>query len=307
MTDLSIIISVFNEDGNLLDLSEKLEQTIKDVSLEIIFVNDGSSDKSRIIIDDLCKKKPELYKALHFSRNFGHEAAMIAGIDYAKAKAIICMDSDLQHPPSVLSEMFKSFSEGNDIVLMQRKSRGDGRVKNFFSKIFYRRLSKLSKMRFVENASDFFLISARVANVLRTQYRERNRFLRGYIQNMGFKSKILQYDAPARQSGESSYTYRKLFRLSYSAIASFSNVPLNLSLWFGILMGFLSAGIGIYSIIMYFVEQPVSGYTTLVVLISFLSAVQFILIGILGKYIGFLFDEIKKRPIYIVEEKKNIS
>lgn len=306
MTELALVISVYNEEGNLQKLADSLKTSLEGINWVALFVNDGSIDGSKEILNVLSESDPVHYKALHFSKNYGHEAAMIAGIDHVSAEAVICMDSDLQHPPSVLVEMLDAFKKGSEIVLMQRKTRGDGGAKSFFSKIFYRRMSKISKMKFVENASDFFLISDRVAKVLRTEFRERNRFLRGYIQNIGFKSTFLQYDAPARQAGESSYSYRKLFRLSYSAIAAFSNAPLTLSLWFGIVMGFLSAGIGVYSIVMYFVDKPVSGYTTLVVLVSFLSAVQFILIGILGKYIAFLFDEVKKRPIYIVEEKKNI-
>lgn len=306
MVELSIIISVYNEEGNLHNLAEKLKQELKDYYWNAFFINDGSTDMSKTIIDELCSLDPDHFRGIHFSRNFGHEAAMIAGIDYADGKAIICMDADLQHPPTLLKKMFEAYKNGYEIVLMQRKSRGDGGLKNMFSKIFYKQLSKISGMQFAENASDFFLISHKVAQVLRTEFRERNRFLRGFIQNMGFRNTILQYDAPSRQAGESSYSYRKLFRLAYNAVAAFSNAPLTLSLWFGFAIGFLSAIVGVYSIIMYFVDRPVSGYTTLVVLISFLSAIQFFLIGILGKYIGFLMDEVKKRPIYIIEEKKNV-
>ena len=305
--ELSIVISVFNEEGNLSSLIEELKNNTAELNAEIIFVNDGSTDKSSEIIDAICIANADLCKAIHFSRNFGHEAAMIACIDHAQGGAIICMDADLQHPPSCIKEMFKSFMSGNDIVLMKRNSRGDGGFKNIFSKMFYRRLSRMSNMRFVDGASDFFLISNRVAHILRNDYRERNRFLRGYIQNVGFSFSTIPYDAPARVAGTSSYSYRKLFRLSYNAIAAFSNAPLKLSLVFGLIMGLLSAIVGVYSIVMYFVDKPVSGYTTLVVLISFIASVQFIIMGIMGKYIGFLFDEVKKRPIYIIKKKVAIN
>ncbi|PKP03224.1 MAG: glycosyl transferase family 2 [Bacteroidetes bacterium HGW-Bacteroidetes-6] len=304
---LSIVVSVFNEEGNLYSLMDALLKNTEAFSCEIVLVNDGSTDNSRNVIDDLCNTNPEIVKAIHFSKNFGHEAAMIAGIDHAIGDAVICMDADLQHPPECIPQMLKSFQGGSEIVLMQRNSRGDGGMKSFFSKMFYRRLSKMSRMPFVENASDFFLISEKVAQLLRENFRERNRFLRGYIQSMGFAMTILPFDAPARVAGKSSYSYRKLFRLSYSAIAAFSNAPLNVSLLFGVIMGMVSAGIGIYSLVMFFVDRPVSGYTTLVVLISFISAVQFLLMGIMGKYIGFLFDEVKKRPVYIVDEKSGIN
>jgi len=304
-SELSIVVSVYNEEGNLNALLAELQKSIAGIRCEIIFVNDGSTDNSAALMDTICSTNPELCRAIHFSRNFGHEAAMIAGIDHATGNAIICMDADLQHPPVCIQSMLKSFQAGSDVVLMQRNSRGDGGLKNIFSKMFYRRLSRMSNMKFVEGASDFFLISNRVADILRNDYRERNRFLRGYIQNIGFSFSVIPYDAPARVAGKSSYSYRKLFRLSYNAVAAFSNAPLKLSLVFGLVMGLLSAVVGVYSIVMYFVDKPVSGYTTLVVLISFIAAVQFVLMGIMGKYIGFLFDEVKKRPIYIVSNKSN--
>ncbi len=305
--ELSIVVSVYNEEGNLNALMAELQNSVAGIRCEIIFVNDGSTDNSAALIDSICSANPALCRSIHFSRNFGHEAAMIAGIDHARGNAVICMDADLQHPPACIQPMLKSFQAGSDVVLMQRNSRGDGGLKNFFSKMFYRRLSRMSNMKFVEGASDFFLISIRVADILRNDYRERNRFLRGYIQNIGFSFSVIPYDAPARVAGKSSYSFRKLFRLSYNAIAAFSNAPLKLSLVFGLVMGLLSAVVGVYSIVMYFVDKPVSGYTTLVVLISFIAAVQFILMGIMGKYIGFLFDEVKKRPIYIVEKKGAID
>lgn len=303
--DLSIVVSVYNEEENINPMVEACLKSLDELQCEaeIILVNDGSIDESRSIIDEICLNHNDKVKAIHFSRNFGHEAAMIAGIDHANANAVICMDADLQHPPHLIPRMYAEFLKGSQVVLMKRNSRMDGGTKGLFSRPFYRFLSKISRIEFAEGASDFFLVSGKVGQILRHDFRERNRFIRGFIQSVGFKHSILNYDAPARVAGKSSYSFRKLMSLSSGAIAAFSNAPLNLSLLLGVIMGLLSIGVGVYSLVMFFVSRPVSGYTTLVVLISFLSAVQFFLIGILGKYIGFLFDEIKKRPIYIVEEK----
>ncbi len=307
--ELSIIISVYNEEGNLRSIVEQCIQECKNASIdaEIILVNDGSVDGSAQLIDALCEEHLNYLKAIHFSRNFGHEAAMIAGIDCSYSEALLCMDADLQHPPTLIPEMFNSFKAGKEVVLMKRNSRKDGGFNHLMSKPFYYFLKKISKTDFTEGASDFFLISEKVAKILRTNYRERNRFIRGFIQSVGFNRAVLHYDAPARYSGKSNYRLSQLMRLSTGAIAAFSNAPLHLSLLLGLIIGFFSMGVGIYSLVMYFIDKPVSGYTTLVVLISFLSGLQFILIGILGKYIGFLFDEVKKRPIYIIERQINFN
>lgn len=307
--ELSIIISVYNEVGNLKSVVEQCINTcgIAKIDAEIILVNDGSLDGSSELINQLCVDYSGQVKAIHFSRNFGHEAAMIAGIDFAQSSAILCMDADLQHPPTLIPEMFSSLKKGSEVVLMKRNSRKDGGFNKLLSKPFYYFLRKISRTDFIEGASDFFLISERVAKILRSNYRERNRFIRGFIQSVGFKREILPYDAPARYTGKSNYGMKQLVRLSTGAIAAFSNAPLHLSLLLGLIIGLFSMGVGIYSLVMYFIDKPVSGYTTLVVLISFLSGLQFILIGILGKYIGFLFDEIKKRPLYIVEKQVNFE
>lgn len=306
---LSIVISVFNEEEMLPDFFSSIKETIGELSFDttLIFVDDGSTDASSMILDKLALDYPQFVCTIHLSRNYGHEAAMIAGIDHAKGDVVICMDADLQHPPAMISKMLEAWSQGNHIVTMVRKSRGDGGIRKFFGRIFYGILTKLSGIKFDANASDFFLISSRVASVLREDFRERTRFIRGYIQIMGFKKTCISYEAPARAAGKSKYSMRKLYSLSTSAIATFSEAPLNISIFIGILMGLISIIVGIYSLVMYFVDTPVTGYTTTVVLISFVSAIQLFVIGILGKYIGYLFNEVKRRPIYIVEKKNNLD
>lgn len=309
MKRLAIVISVFNEIDNLNVIFDELLQNcpVNKQELDIIFVNDGSSDGSKSIIDSICNENPNICKAIHFSRNYGHEAAMIAGIDFADAEAIVCMDADLQHPVAELKRMFESFEDGNDIVLMQRLNNRNSILRNILHKAFYRHLSNNNSVKYTSNVSDFFLISNRISVILKHDFRERNRFIRGYIQSLGFKVDLLPYNAGERKSGKSKYTYRKLQNFSVNSLMANSNFPLVLSWYVGLIMIVFSMAFGGYSLVMYFVNKPVSGYTTIVLLISFIAAVQFLILGILGRYIALIFDEIKRRPIYLVDRLVNID
>jgi len=284
-----------------LDMMEVLETIIHDY--ELIFVNDGSTDNSGVLINKISSLNSKV-KCIHFSRNFGHEAAMIAGIDYATGQVLVCMDSDLQHPPVMIHEMINRFSTGDvDIINMVRKSGN----KKSPSTLFYKILNLISPYEIESNASDFFLISERVANLLRDNYRERVRFLRGFIQIIGFKKTTLPYTANERKAGKSKYSIRKLISLSVVAVTTLSKLPLKTGIYLGLISGFFSVLLAIYSLIMKVVQHPVSGYTTIVVFLGFMFSIQFIILGILGEYIGFLFDEQKKRPIYIVDKTNNIQ
>ncbi|MEA4935715.1 MAG: glycosyltransferase family 2 protein [Paludibacter sp.] len=302
---ISIIVSVYNEEQVLNSFYHTLMEVLEEqkYEYEIIFVNDGSSDSSQDIIDNFISGNPKI-KSILFSRNFGHEAAMIAGIDYVTGEMIICMDSDLQHPPSIIPEMYNRFVIGDvDIINMVRKEHRQ----NFTSKLFYRILNLVSPYNFEANASDFFVISERIAKILRDNYRERVRFLRGFIQILGFKRTILKFTAPQRKEGKSKYSFSKLLSLSVTAVATLSKLPLKIGIYLGFISGIFSVLLAVYSIIMKIIEQPVSGYTTIVVFLGIMFSIQFIILGIIGEYIGFLFDEQKKRPIYIVDKLNNIT
>lgn len=273
------------------------------IDYELIFVNDGSSDSSQAIIDNLTLLSNKV-KSICFSRNFGHEAAMIAGIDFATGDAIICMDSDLQHPPHIIPSLIESFlNKGVDIITMARSNSKQRKR----SRLFYKLLNKITSYDITDNASDFFLISKRVANILRSDYRERVRFLRGFIQTIGFKRETMYFEVEKRFAGESKYSLTKLLGLSITAIATLSKLPLKAGIFLGLTSGFLSLCLAIYSIVMKFIDQPVSGYTTIVVFLGFMFSIQFIILGIMGEYIGFIFDEQKKRPIYIVDKTTNLN
>ncbi len=301
---LSVVVSVYNEQESINQFFETLINELKNFenSYEIIFINDGSTDNSRNILNQFAQNN-KFIKVIHLSRNFGHEAAMLAGIDNAKGEAIICMDADLQHPPSLIKQIVQAYEKGYNIVLMKRKEREDASFfSKFTSKLFYKIINYLSPVKFESNASDFFLISSSVQSYLKNNFRERTRFLRGFIQLVGFNKHTIDFNAPARVAGNSKYNTRKLLKLSINAIAAFSEKPLNLGIILGLLMGLFSVAVGLYSIVMYFINKPVSGYTTIIVFMSLMFSINLIVIGIIGKYIAFIFQEIKQRPIYIVEQ-----
>ncbi len=305
---VSIVVSVYNEEESLPVFYVELikELTKESINYEIIFVNDCSTDNSYNILISFAEEN-ENVRVLNFSRNFGHESAMLAGIDYSNSDTIICMDSDLQHPPNMIAKMLNEYKKGYDIVNMVRSDRKDGGIqKNLFSKLFYKLLNKITKIQLEPNASDFFLISKRVANILKTDYREQTRFLRGIIQFVGFPKTKLEFVAPERIAGESKYNFFELIIFSLSAISSLSKAPLRI----GILTGFIFAAfgiiVGLYSLIMKIINHPIPGYTTIVILISAMFSIHFFILGIIGDYIGYIFDEVKKRPHYIImDDSKN--
>jgi len=305
MQKLSIIVSVYNEEGALPYFYKTLKEVVAtlEIDTEIIFVNDGSIDQSLAILKEISKEDQSV-RIIQFSRNFGHEAAMLAGIDSCRGDVAICMDADLQHPPTCIPQMLSLYYYGSDIINMVRTDRDDGGwIKKMSSKYFYALTNKILHSKLEPNASDFFLISKKVIQLLQNNYRERTRFIRGFIQIIGFNRTTLPFIAPKRVAGESKYSFFKLLTLSFSAISTLSKVPLKLGLWCGFLSGLFSVIIAIYSLIMWFVEKPVSGYTTLVILISAMFCVNFIVLGIIGEYIGHLFDEVKGRPHYIINEE----
>lgn len=230
---------------------------------------------------------------------------MIAGIDYAKGDAIVCMDADLQHPPECLPEIVAKLDEGYGIISMVRtRNASAGFVKNITSSGFYALINKLSDVKFEANASDFFAVSKQAADVLRSNYREKVRFLRGYVQNIGFNKTTIEYEARDRVAGESKYTIRKLFVFSMNTIMCFSNLPLKLGIFAGIFAAVLGVAVMIYTLCTR--QGAPSGYATIVILICFMFAILFVIIGIIGEYIAVLFNELKDRPIYIVEETRNL-
>lgn len=304
---LSVVVSVYNEEQALPMFYQTIKPILESLpwNYELMFVNDGSRDRSLEILQELAAQD-ENVKLVGFSRNFGHEAAMIAGIDYASGDAIVCMDSDLQHPPECLPEIVRKLDEGYGIISMVRtRNVSAGLVKNVTSAGFYALINRLSDVKFEANASDFFAISRQAADVLRANYREKVRFLRGYVQNIGFKKTTIEYEARDRVAGESKYSIRKLFAFSMNTIMCFSNLPLKLGIYAGIFAAALGVAVMIYTLCTR--QGAPSGYATIVILNCFMFAILFGIVGIIGEYIAILFSELKDRPIYIVEETKNLK
>lgn len=304
---LSIVVSVYNEEQALPLFYQTTKPILETLSwdYELLFVNDGSGDGSRLFLEQLAAQDKKV-RMVSFSRNFGHEAAMIAGIDYASGDAIVCMDADLQHPPQCLPDIIGKLEEGYGIISMVRtRNASAGFVKNVTSAAFYKLINTLSDVKFEANASDFFVISRQAADVLRENYREKVRFLRGYVQNIGFPKTTIEYEAHDRVAGESKYSIRKLFTFSMNTIMCFSNLPLKLGIYAGIFAALLGIAVMIYTLLTR--QGAPSGYATIVVLICFMFAILFVIVGIIGEYIAILFSELKDRPIYIVEKTKNIG
>jgi glycosyltransferase involved in cell wall biosynthesis len=306
---ISVVVSCYNEELALDQFYQETARILNKLNwdYELIFVNDGSQDGTMKILDGLSRKDKKV-KVISFSRNFGHEAAMIAGLDYSSGDGIVCMDADLQHPPQYLPEIVRKLEEGYDVINMVRtKNESAGWFKNFASSAFYHLINVLSDVKFEPNASDFFVISRRAGDVLRDNYREKVRFLRGYVQNIGFNRTTIEYEAGVRVAGESKYSIKKLMAFSLNTIMCFSNLPLKLGIYAGCGAGILGIIMMIYTIWSWARVGTPNGYATTIVLICFMFSVLFLIVGIIGNYIAILFAELKDRPIYIVGETKNFS
>ncbi len=314
MKKISLIVSVYNEEANLDHFLEEAGRTALELKkrkeaweTEYVFVNDGSSDGSRDILDSFAAKDQNI-KVVHFSRNFGHEAAMIAGIDYASGDFLVCLDADCQNPPELLPQIIDEYEAGSEIVLMAREeNKSAGLIKKITSAAFYKVLNSLSSVKFEKNVSDFFGLSKKVADILRNEYREKNRYLRGYVQQLGFKKSIIKYKAPERFAGSSKYSISKLLKIAIHTLNCFSVTPLKAGILAAGISIFLTLASFVYYIVYFCMNGEGSGTALLCSLLTFLFSILFLLLGVIGEYLGGIMQEVRNRPIYIVSEKKNID
>ncbi|MCQ2965523.1 MAG: glycosyltransferase family 2 protein [Alphaproteobacteria bacterium] len=303
---LSIIISAFNEEGNIDALYAELKKVLPNVdvpNIEIIFVNDGSTDSTAEKIKKL-QTKDSRVKLVDFKRNFGHEIAMTAGMEYAKGDACIFMDSDLQHPPVFIKEMVDKWNKGADIVLTRRIDNvATSKLYKFMSAAFYKILNLLSDTKIPEKTPDFRLLDKKYTSFLK-QFNEGERLFRGLLNyimpNEGVE--YIEFSAPERFSGTTKYSFAKSLALAFSTIVQFSVKPLRFSIYLGVLTATFSLFMGAYFFIEYFfLNQPTPGFATLMTMIGFLGAVQLIMLGIVGEYIGKIHMEVKRRPLFIAD------
>jgi glycosyltransferase involved in cell wall biosynthesis len=309
MQRVSLIFPVYNEEEVLPVLYDRVRQMIDqlpDYDFEVILINDGSRDQSLELMKQFHEQDPR-FKAVDFSRNFGHQVAITAGIDFAAGDAVILMDADLQDPPEILPQFLNKWREGYQVVYAVRKTRQEHLLKRLAYAAFYRLLQRISDIPIPLDSGDFCLMDRAVVDTIKSM-QERNRFVRGLRSWAGFRQIGLEYDRDKRYGGEVKYTLTKLMKLALDGIFSFSYFPLQLASYTGFIISIVSfLGILIYLYRKIFVGHEPQGFPTLVILILFMGGIQLVFLGIIGEYIGRIYDEVKKRPTYVVRSTYGIS
>jgi len=304
---LDLIVSVFNEAAALPFFHAEAARVVQGlaaagVATRILYVDDGSTDGSADMLDAFAAAPG--VAVIHLSRNFGHEAAMLAGLDHATADHVVFLDADLQHPPAEIPRAVARADEGFDVVLMQREaSAAEGRLRRGAGGLFYRLLAALGPLPVEPHVSDFFLIARPVVEVLQQELRERTRFLRGFVQWVGFRRTVVSYVASPRVAGRSKYSGWRLLSLARDASVAFSSAPLRAALVAAAAMLLVSVAVAAVSVVGWLTGVPPSGYTTLVLFMTVVAAAQFGLLAIQGEYIAQLVDEAKGRPLYLVARR----
>lgn len=308
MLKLTVVTPVFNEEqviGHFHARTRGVLDSMEDVEATILFVVDRCSDNTLTVLRALVANDPTA-KVIALSSRFGHQMSLLAGIENSlDSDAIIMMDSDLQHPPELIPELLANFKRGFDVVYTVRRDTEDvGLVRKMAGNLFYRVLGKLSQVPINANAADFRLVSNRVAKILSTDFQERNMFLRGLFSWIGFQQTSVEYVAEKRFAGQSKYSFSRMVQLAMTGILSFSTKPLQMGIFVGVSFAALAFVLIIAAVIKYFIVQSIpSGWTTLVVLLLLFSGIQLIVLGIMGAYIGGIYEEVKGRPRYIIEEE----
>ncbi len=301
---LSVIVPLYNEEEIVAKTFAVLEQELSEIEHELIFVNDGSTDRTREILESLLPKTPQ-NTLVNFSRNFGHQAAFSAGLKHAQGRAVVIIDGDLQDPPALIHDMLKKWEEGYQVVYAQRKKRkGETFFKKASAHAFYKILHALTSIDIPMDTGDFRLMDRAVVDQLNA-LPERNRFLRGLVCWVGFKRTGILYDRKERTAGKSKYPLRKMLRLAMDGITSFSTTPLKVSFLTGMLATTVAFGLFVWSVLEKFLNPvtTVPGWASLMTAIVFFGGIQLMSIGILGEYIGRIYEEVKQRPLYIEDKK----
>lgn len=305
----SVVVPMYNEELVVLETYKRLKQVMDSVQepYEIVFVNDGSRDKTAAIISEICETDKNI-KFVDFSRNFGHQVAITAGMDFAEGDTIVVIDGDLQDPPEVIPKMIQKWKEGFDVVYGKRTERkGETFFKKFTSKAFYRFLRKMTDVDIPVDTGDFRLIDRKVCDALK-HINEKNRYIRGLISWLGFKQSAVEFSRDKRFAGETKYPLKKMLRFAFDAITSFSYKPLKLASYAGM---FLSLFSFIYLLIVlyqrFFTNKAIQGWASTMAVSLFFNGIVLLILGIIGEYIGRIYDEAKGRPLYVIRQTKNFE
>lgn len=308
-TVLSVVVPCYNEAEVLPAFYERTANVLKrcTIDYELIFINDGSEDQTLGIISALCQSDQRV-KLIDLSRNFGKEIAMTAGIDFSIGEAVVIIDADLQHPPELIHEMYQFWLEGYDVVYATRIKKDDETsVKKISAQLFYWVIGRLSNVRIPENTGDYRLMSRRAVEAIK-KFQEQHRFMKGLFSWIGYRQVSIPYHRAKRHSGKTKWSYYKLFNFAIEGITSFSYGPLRVASYLGILTAFLAITFATIEIIKVIVRgRDVPGYASIMVTLLFLGAVQLITLGIIGEYLGRIFNEVKRRPLYLVQQLSGIT
>lgn len=309
---LSVVSPVYCEEGVIevfaRRLLDTLEQLRDDLDYEVVFVDDGSTDRTRDVLRELCSGNPRV-RVVELARNFGHQLAITAGLDHARGDAVVVIDSDLQDPPEVIGDMVERWRKGFKVVYGVRTARpGEGRFKLATARGFYRLVDRLSDVSLPHDAGDFRLLDRAVVDVLR-HMREENRYLRGMVSWTGFPQCAVEYERDPRHAGETKYTLGKMVRLALDGITSFSEKPLRVATQLGLLITLASVALLVYIVVAHYTDprNSIRGWPSIMVALLFLGGVQLLSIGILGEYVGRIYRETKRRPLYVVGELVNFD
>jgi dolichol-phosphate mannosyltransferase len=311
MKTLTVVSPVYEEEQVIEGFYDELKSVLSSLvgyEATILFVVDRSTDDTLDILERIALADRSV-KVLSLSSRFGHQMSLLAGIDHADSDALIMMDSDLQHPSSLIPTLLARFEEGYDIVFTVREGgEGAGFLKRLTSRLFYRLINKVSEVPILEGAADFRLVSRKVAYVFQTGIRERNQFLRGLFAWIGFRSVGVSFQSRNRGGGQSKFSWGRLFRFAAHGVVSFSKQPLQAAIYLGVSFALLGFLLALLTFVEYFTHRSwPPGWATIAILIPTFSGIQLIFLGVLGQYIGAIFDEVKGRPHYIVERKINFG
>jgi len=306
---ISIVVPVFNEESNLQELLRRVKETMGTIGIpyEIVFVDDGSHDRTVEIISEEMASN-DMVRLVQFSRNFGHQVAVTAGLDFAQGDAVVVMDADMQDPPELIPEMISKWSDGYDVVYAVRNKRDhESWFMTSMRSVYYRLLKAVGDVDVPVDAGDFRLIDRQALTAL-NQLRENNRYVRGLCAWVGFRQVAVPYERPARFAGESKYSFFKLVSLALDGLSGFSNAPLRFVLWVGVIVAVLSFVIAGFALIAkLFTPDVVEGWSSLVLFIGCLSGIQLIALGVMSDYIGRIHNEVKNRPLYVISQLNGFS